>query len=315
MSSIGLTDRDGCPLCGSRSAVTFIPFPSIPVVRCGGCSFLYSSRVFADGQLASYYEDNFGGLRHRQGQLVNASVNSLVLERLVDFSAVATLLDVGTGYGFLLKEMSARHGLRATGIEVSHQEAHHAKHVLGMDVRNSTLAGAGLEPESYDLVTTFEVIEHVPYPQQFLAALASFVKPGGHLVVMTDNFDSRMAKSLGPAFPKWIPHSHISHFSARTLAQAIEGTGMLDIAGSLSYTPWEVLLRNAYYQVRGIRKKPAEAFDLEGTLAGEMRGAYRLFLLRKLLNRSWARMTISERMDGDLIYFLCRKKRRAALTS
>jgi len=312
MSSIGLTDRDGCPLCGGRGAATFIPFPVIPVVRCGGCGFLYSSRVFADGQLAAYYEENFGGLRHRQGQLVNASVNSMALERLVDFAAVATLLDVGTGYGFLLKDLSARHRLRATGIEVSRQEADHAKHTLGLDVRNGPLAECGLEREAYDLVTTFEVIEHVPYPQQFLAELADFVKPGGHLVVMTDNFDSRMAKSLGAAFPKWIPHSHISHFSPRTLTKAIEGTGTLEIVRSLSYTPWEVLLRNAYYRLRGIRKKPAEAFDLEGTLAREMGGTYKLFPVRKLLNRSWARMTISERMDGDLIYFLCRKKRRVA---
>jgi 2-polyprenyl-3-methyl-5-hydroxy-6-metoxy-1,4-benzoquinol methylase len=311
MSSIGLTDRDGCPLCGGHGAVTFIPFPAIPVVRCGGCGFLYSSRVLADGQLVAYYQENFGGLRHRQGQLVNASVNSMVLERLVDFAAVATLLDVGTGYGFLLKELSARHELRATGIEVSRQEAAHAKQTLGLDVRNGTLAESGLDPEAFDLVTTFEVIEHVPYPLRFLDELAAFVKPGGHLVVMTDNFDSRMAKSLGAAFPKWIPHSHISHFSPRTLAKAIEGAGTLEIVRSLSYTPWEVLLRDAYYRLRGIRKNPAEAFDLEGTLAGEMGGKYRLFQLRKRLNRGWARMTIGERMDGDLIYFLCRKKRRA----
>jgi 2-polyprenyl-3-methyl-5-hydroxy-6-metoxy-1,4-benzoquinol methylase len=315
MSSIALTDRDGCPLCGGRKAVTFIPFPSIPVVRCGSCSFLYSSRVFADGQLATYYEEGFGGTRHRQGQLVNASVNSMVLERLVEFGAVATLLDVGTGYGFLLKELSAHHELRATGVEVSRQEAGHAKQVLGLDVRNCTLAESGLERESHDLVTTFEVIEHVPHPRQFLAELADYVKPGGHLVVMTDNFDSRMAQSLGAAFPKWIPHSHISHFAPRTLTKAIEATGTLDIVRSLSYTPWEVLLRDAYYKLRGIRKQPAEAFDLEGTLAGEMRGTYKLFSVRKLLNRSWARMTISERMDGDLIYFLCRKKRRVALSA
>jgi len=308
MTSIGLIDRDGCPLCYGREATIFIPFPAIPVVRCRSCGFLYSSRVFAEGTLATYYETGFGGLRHRRGQLVNAAVNAMVLERIVDFGAVRTLLDVGTGYGFLLRELSARHELRATGVEVSRQEADHARRVLDLDVRNCSLAESGLRREAYDLVTTFEVIEHVPYPRRFLTELAEYVKPGGYLVVMTDNFDGRMAKSLGAAFPKWIPHSHISHFSPATLRKAIEGTGTLEIVRSLSFTPWDVLLRDAYYRARGIKKKPAEVFDLETTLATEMRGTYRLFSIRRLLNRTWARLTISAEMDGDLMYYLCKKR-------
>ena len=59
---------------------------------------------------------------------------------------------------------------------------------------------------SFDLVTAFEVIEHVAYPRTFVEELEEYVKPGGQLLIMTDNFESKVVKDLGElAFPKWIP--------------------------------------------------------------------------------------------------------------
>ena len=134
-----------------------------------------------------------------------------------------------------------------------------------------------------------------------------FLKPGGYLLIMTDNFDSRMAKSLGAGFPKWIPHSHISHFSALTLRKTLEETGKLELVKSMSYTPWEILLRNVYYKVRGITKTPSEAFNFSSTMENEMKGTYRFFALRKLFNKAFVKLTLSSKMDGDLMYFLCKK--------
>jgi 2-polyprenyl-3-methyl-5-hydroxy-6-metoxy-1,4-benzoquinol methylase len=307
MVSITLTERDGCPLCGGHEPVVFIPFPEIPVVRCGTCRFIYSSRILSGPSLTSYYEANFGSERHRLGQLVNSTVNAMALERLVDFRRVRTMLDVGTGYGFLLKELSARRDIEVTGVELSRQEADYARQVLGLNMINSSLGDSGLPAATFDLITTFEVIEHVPYPTQFLHELIDYLRPGGQLVVMTDNFESRMAQSLGAGFPKWIPHSHISHFSPSTLMKALQDTKRVNVVRSLSFTPWEVLLRDAYYRLRGIRKTPSEAFDFEATLANEMHGAYRLFPLRKLLNSAWARLALSKKMDGDLMYFVCER--------
>ena len=60
------------------------------------------------------------------------------------------------------------------------------------------------------------------------------------MIIMTDNFESRAAKSLGAKFPKWIPHSHISHFSPNTLQACIESVKGLSVSRWLSYTPWEL---------------------------------------------------------------------------
>jgi 2-polyprenyl-3-methyl-5-hydroxy-6-metoxy-1,4-benzoquinol methylase len=306
MTSIELTSRGNCPLCDSARSSVHMDFPEIPVVKCAACGFIHSSRVLTGQSLTHYYENNFGSERQMQGQMVNASVNQVALGRLLDLRSVRRILDVGTGYGFLLKTL-ADSGHEVTGVELSRQEAAFAHNSLGVDVRNQLLADAGLQPGSFDLVTTFEVIEHIPRPVEFLQELTAHVKPGGLLLVMTDNFEGRMAQALGAGFPKWIPHSHISHFSPDTLRAALQRAGGLEVVKAMSFTPWEFLARHAANRLRGVRLTPSQAYDLRATLASEMGGGYRLFALRQRLNRLWAGWTLSDRMNGDLMYFLCRR--------
>jgi 2-polyprenyl-3-methyl-5-hydroxy-6-metoxy-1,4-benzoquinol methylase len=306
--SISLVDRTECPICGSHAHAVHVAFDEIPVVKCDDCEFMWSSKVIAEQEQKTYYEQKFGGQRPMRGQFVNARVNSWAIQKLANLSEIKTVLDVGAGYGFFLDALRRRFGFEVTGIEPSRQEADFAKNSLGLNVVNLPLAESGLEAGSYDLVTSFEVIEHVSRPVDFIREMAALVKPEGHLLIMTDNFDSRMARVLGAAFPKWIPHSHISHFSPATLKIAAHNTGDLALVKSMSYTPWDVLLRAAYYRLRGIRKEPSEAFNLSSELETEMVRSYRLFWLRRTINRLWAKTTLSSRMDGDLMYCLFKKR-------
>jgi len=277
-------------------------------VKCSDCDFIWSSKILTEEDLSAYYKGHFGSRRHLEGQIVNATVNLWVITMLINIKDVKSILDVGTGYGHLLSELSKQFALEATGIELSREEASYANSQLHINVINSSLGEADLNHSSYDLVTSFEVIEHVARPFEFLCEMSQYVKPNGHLIIMTDNFESRMAKSLGAGFPKWIPHSHISHFSPTTLKKAIEKTRVLTLVKSMSYTPWEIILRAAYYKLRGIRKTPSEAFNLTSELGTEMESRYKLFILRKLINRAWCKMSLGEGMDGDLMYFLLQKR-------
>jgi len=304
---IALVDRGQCPICGSHAHAVHVPFEEIPVVKCADCEFMWSSKVLAEEDQRAYYEHSFGSRRHMQGQIVNATVNSWVTAKLAPVSDIRTVLDVGTGYGFFLQELRRRFGFEVTGIELSRQEATFAKTSLGLNVVNLPLAESGLTVGGYDLVTSFEVIEHVSQPVDFIEEMAAFVKPNGYLLIMTDNFDSRMAKVLGAAFPKWIPHSHISHFSPATLQSAAQNGHGLVLVDSMSFTPWEVLLRAWYYRLRGIKKEPSEVFNLASELKTEMVRSYKLFWLRRKVNRLWVKLTLGRRMDGDLIYCLFKK--------
>jgi 2-polyprenyl-6-hydroxyphenyl methylase/3-demethylubiquinone-9 3-methyltransferase len=85
----------------------------------------------------------------------------------------ARILDAGCGGG-ILSEAMARSGARVLGIDL-------AQAVLDV----AELAAA--QPESFDLVTCMEMLEHVPDPAATLKALAALVKPGGDVIVSTLN--------------------------------------------------------------------------------------------------------------------------------
>jgi 2-polyprenyl-3-methyl-5-hydroxy-6-metoxy-1,4-benzoquinol methylase len=309
MSEFLLKSRKECPLCRSRKNSVYINFDEIPVVKCVECGFIYSSKIMSRKILMSYYENNFGSERHLKGQIVNAKINFLILKSILNIRNINSVLDVGTGYGFFLKEFITSNNSKVAGVEISHTEASYAKSTLHLNVLNSQLNKSGFDKESFDLVTSFEVIEHVPYPIEFISQMLKYVRPNGYLLIMTDNFGSRMAKLLGAGFPKWIPHSHISHFTSQTLRRVLEENLKLKVVKSVSYSPWEITARAAYYDVLNIKKSPQQAFDLRATLKSEMKGRYRLFLLRKIINRVWAMLTLKDDMEGDLIYYLVRKNK------
>lgn len=315
VEELGLVDRPACPLCGAARATAarvHIDFPDIPVVRCvpaaaggQGCGFIYPARAMGPEAMARYYREDFASDWHKAGQRLNSYVNANALALLLDLRNARTFLDVGTGYGYLLKRLAAVHGIACTGTEVSVTEAHYARDVLGLAVINAPLERSGLAEGGFDAAGCFEVIEHVADPVAFVRELARYVKPGGVVVINTDNFESRAVRELGARFSKWIPHSHVSDFAPATLRRCVRAAG-LEPCGELSYTAWENALRA--WRARGRPPaNPAECFDLRKELAREMNRTYRLWPLRLAMSQAWFAMDYRRDLEGSLMFLAARK--------
>jgi 2-polyprenyl-3-methyl-5-hydroxy-6-metoxy-1,4-benzoquinol methylase len=300
-------ERASCALCGSPKRTVHRAFPDIPVVRCSTCGFLYSSRIMSAKTLEAYYRENFGSQRHLEGQIVNARTNAVALQRLLDLKTVKSWLDVGTGYGFLLKWLKERWGIRAEGVELSMQEANYAREELGLEVHSKLLSEAGLPQASFDVVSCFEVIEHISEPKAFLEELTRYLRPGGHLVVMTDNFESNAARTLKGSFPKWIPHTHVSHFGPESLRKCVQSVDGMKIEKEASYTPWDLIGRK-YLSVLRPPVPDEKAYDVRAALATEMQRNYKLYKLRYVLNPLWTRIDLHRSLNGGaLMYGIARK--------
>ncbi len=298
MNQLELEPRLQCALCTGSDWETAIPFPDIPILRCRECGFLYSGRVRSEEDLGAYYANEFASPRHLLGQRLNADMNFAVLEKVITFPHGLSVLDVGCGYGFLLRLLVDKCDAQVTGVEVSKREISYAREAL--DLENIGSMNEVDTDRLFDLVTCFEVIEHVRDPVPFLHDMLKKVAPGGSLVLMTDNFNSTASRRMGCGFPKWIPHSHISHFTPATLQNCLHRAGA-DQASLYTYTPWEMSGLAAKGRLSGI-KPPSACFCLDDVLATEMNQPFRFFLLRKLLNKYWMPFSLSSNLDGSLMY-------------
>lgn len=121
-------------------------------------------------------------------------INPLRLDWIDRSAALAkkNVVDVGCGGGILAEGMAGR-GARVTGIDLSQKALGVARlHLLesGQQVTYreiSAEAFAAEAPESFDIVTCMEMLEHVPDPASTVAACARLVKPGGHIFLSTLN--------------------------------------------------------------------------------------------------------------------------------
>jgi 2-polyprenyl-3-methyl-5-hydroxy-6-metoxy-1,4-benzoquinol methylase len=302
-----LSPRGNCPLCGRESvdAEVVVPFPDIPVVRCPTCCMTYSAVVADDSSLDAYYREHFGSERHRQGQVINAAINLHVLRRLLDLKALQSVLDVGSGYGYLVRRLCDEGVPRGVGVEPSVEESRHAREKLGVEVHARLLQDAPLQGEKFDALVSFEVIEHLAEPCRFVEQMAGFVNEGGWLIIGTDNFEASVVRRMGPAFPKWIPHTHVSHFCVKTLKRCIELVPGMKVVDWITYTPWELWL--SWLRSGRPDTDPNRCFNLDHMLATEMTGRYKGFGLRRWLNPLWFSLTAHRGGNGQMMFMLAQR--------
>jgi SAM-dependent methyltransferase len=121
-------------------------------------------------------------------------------DEAVRHAAGRDVLDVGcnTGYG-TLRFLPVAH--RVVGVDVSPRAIEAARR-RSSDGRPEFVVTSGLElpfPDaSFDLVTSFQVLEHVPEPLAYLHEIARIVRPGGTVILATPNAATRLYPGMTP---------------------------------------------------------------------------------------------------------------------
>ncbi len=102
------------------------------------------------------------------------------------------LLDVGSALGTFVAMANAR-GFRAEGVEISAYAAEFARTTRGLTVFTGDLERFPAADGSFDVVTFWDSIEHVTHPRENLLTARRLLRPGGALLLTTDNFDCLVA--------------------------------------------------------------------------------------------------------------------------
>ncbi|MEI8229659.1 MAG: class I SAM-dependent methyltransferase [Candidatus Peregrinibacteria bacterium] len=141
-------------------------------------------------------------------------------------SASTRLLDVGCGYGFFV-DAAAEAGYSAEGIDLNTPSIAiaraHGNNLYIEGVVNDDFATRNRG--SYDIVTTFHVLEHLTDPVAYLRRLGLLVKQGGLLVVEVPNADDALL-AHNPAYNAFYwQRAHLSYFTPMTLRVALRAAG------------------------------------------------------------------------------------------
>ena len=138
------------------------------------------------------------------------------------------LLDVGCAAGFFLAEAQAHYEVQ--GVELSAWSSTYARDQLGLPVITGTLPQAALPAAHFDVVTLWDVIEHVPEPVPLLQAAARVLKADGKMVLTTGDWGSAYAQGRGADWHLMTPPWHLTMFDRRTLTAAAQRAGLRVVA-------------------------------------------------------------------------------------
>ncbi|MBK9384100.1 MAG: class I SAM-dependent methyltransferase [Planctomycetes bacterium] len=226
-----------CLLCGSEESELRFEEPPFRVVRCKSCALVWvtprrdPSRLVEIYQTAYWHSDAAKDFGYTDYQRDASLYRRTYLRR---YSAIARhcktpgeVLDVGCAAGFFLSVMKEK-GWRTQGVEVSGYIAEFGRKNYGLDVIVGTLDEAApvLGDRRFDLITFWDVVEHLPDPIAVLRRAASFLRPGGKLLLETQNVRSLFARVLGQRWQHYKHHEHLYHFDPRTVRELCRQAGL-----------------------------------------------------------------------------------------
>lgn len=245
----GWVSNQRCPLCASdQSALRFERFGR-QILQCLSCDVGYSeafpattSDVYRDeGYLETQDVNYLQNAAYRKQRFAEERLD-IIAQHLKPDTPNARLLDVGCGTGWFL-EVAQQRGFAVAGLEFGTELARFTSQRLGVQVFSQAITELPAS-ERFDVITLFDVIEHVPDPRAALGAIRSHLNPGGIALLFTPNLDSVGLAMLGAQSSIIMPAEHLYYFTPRSLTRLIEETQLrvlsfstkgMDIADVYSY--------------------------------------------------------------------------------
>jgi 2-polyprenyl-3-methyl-5-hydroxy-6-metoxy-1,4-benzoquinol methylase len=223
-----------CPACGGSDFRAFDLGNESILRRCTHCctvsalDYADPDDVYVDGYMFGEAPGAFGPPDVRnpvfhQYLMRVARRRMELIERATQLRR-ASLLDVGSGTGEVLLAARER-GWTTQGVEPERTGAETARE-RGLDVETALLEESGLPEHSYDVVSAFHVLEHVPDARAFLRTLRRWAKPNGFVTIEVPNFNSVQRRRLGARWPHLRPREHLTHFTPDTLKRTFAAAGL-----------------------------------------------------------------------------------------
>ena len=136
------------------------------------------------------------------------------------------LVDIGCSTGVFMVAAQDR-GWHTVGVEFSSRAAEIARKTTGSEILAGTIQECDFPPASFEAVTSWEVLEHLPDPVAFTRSVYKILKPGGVWALSTPNWRSRWEKTTTE--PTRRPPFHLTFWTPDSLRKLLLGGGFTEI--------------------------------------------------------------------------------------
>jgi len=223
-----------CPACESSSYRLVFQKDGFTFVCCKQCETVFVNPRPTYEMLTEFYTTS-KSIRHWNDRIFPASEDSRrsqifapraqsIIELCRKYNAATrVLLDVGAGFGTFCEEIEKLAVFdEVIAVEPSHALADTC-HRKGLDVIEKPIEE--VELNQVDVITNFELIEHLLWPKGFLSACVKALRRGGLLIVTTPNIKGFDLLVLGKLSDNIGGPSHLNYFHLASLSRLLDDCG------------------------------------------------------------------------------------------
>ena len=252
-----------CPLCGNVAVYHFLRAPDrfhwrseeFDLLRCETCSCVWLADPPRPDDMGRHYDEDYHAAIMAAGENSVSSRWQRQRRKISEYKQSGNILDIGCSSGAFLGTMKAN-SWKLYGIEMEAATAQRARATTGAEVFVGDAVAAPFAAESFDVITCFDLLEHVYDPREFLTKVRVWLKPDGIIYVALPNIDSWESKTMGSYwFGLELPR-HLFHFSPKSLRFVMKSLGFSEV--SVQTPPTTYLERSVSY----VGSSAMEAFGM-----------------------------------------------------
>ena len=209
-----------CLICNSSDLKSIRGYEKHFLIKCSNCSFVFAKKNPTQKELELHYE---GYGRNDYLSPITIKRYNDILDGFEKYKKTKKLLDVGCGIGYFL-EVAKDRGWDVYGTEYT-DEAIQICSSKGINMEKGILNPNNYESKEFDIITSFEVIEHINNPIDELTNFHKLLRKGGLVYVTTPNFNSLLRYRLKSEYNIICYPEHLSYYTPKTLKKVFLNTG------------------------------------------------------------------------------------------
>ena len=216
------TQNNHCVKCGSEELSPMKRYANNHLTSCKSCGFVFCDIAPSAKTLEDYYENNYNRTNYFS-PITRARYNHL-LDQFEVYRNTNRILDIGCGHGFFL-EVAKERGWEVFGTELSEAAIADCES-KGLTMHKGKINNDSFDSDSFDIVVSIEMIEHINYPVDYVIQIQRILRKGGFCYITTPNFNSLLRYYLKEKYDVIEYPNHLCYYTKKTLGDLFSSKGL-----------------------------------------------------------------------------------------